>query len=68
MTRTLRDHEERLRNHDGILRNKTVDITSLQHQLFAVLSRERARDEVIKTMQQTMSNTSFSEVSYWRVE
>ena len=63
ITRILRDHETRLREHDVIIRKKSIDITSLQHQLFGVLRRNKARDEAIKFVQQAMNSSSFPAVS-----
>ena len=63
ITQTIRSHEERLRDHDVTLRKKAVDITSLQHQLFGLLRKGSARDDAIRSIQQTISNSSFATVS-----
>ena len=63
VAKTLRDLEERLREHDVTLRKKSIDVTSLQHQLFGVLRKGAARDEAISSIQQSIGNASLVGVS-----
>nr|XP_026696143.1 uncharacterized protein LOC100176477 isoform X2 [Ciona intestinalis] len=56
-------HGRRLNSHDNVLRKTSIDITSLQHHLVSILSKNSKQDRQISFLRSVCSNTTTSVAS-----